>query len=111
VLTDRAAAIAVASAPPPAGSPAAAGPDAACFDVASSAASLLAPLDPGIYCFAEDGTLTSADLQWGRLTLVDSGAEAPPTVALPGPVIVGEPLPLASPTPTPTPTATPAQGG
>jgi hypothetical protein len=128
VLTDRAAAISVVSARLPTGSPAAtgpgstgpgstgpdaAGPDTACFDVASSAASLLAPLDPGVYCFAEDGTLTRADLQWGRLTLVSTGAEAPPTAALPGPVVEGDPLPLASPTPTPTPspTAAPAQGG
>jgi hypothetical protein len=107
VLTDRSAAVAVSQAPPLDGT--AAGD---CFSVEPSAASLLAPLDAGVYCFQPDGTLTGADLTLGTLWLVGTDTEAPPAVELPGPVVAGEPLPTASPTPSPTPSASPtAQPG
>lgn len=93
VLTDRRAAISVAATPPPEGLEAA---DTACFHVQPSAASLLAPLDAGVYCYTADGTLTGADLELGRLRLLRTDT-APARVDLPGPVVAGEPLPLIAP--------------
>jgi hypothetical protein len=102
VLTDRSAALSVSLAQPLDG---AAGK---CFGVQPSAASLLAPVDAGVYCFEADGTLTAAEIELGRLTLTGSGDVAPSSVDLPGPVVAGEPLPTASPTPSPAPTPTPS---
>lgn len=104
VLTDRGAAISVAHATPPDGL---GHPDAACFHVQPSAASLLAPLDAGVYCYTADGVLTGAELELGRLQLVRADATALPSVELPGPVVAGEPLPLVAPTPEPTPSGEP----
>jgi hypothetical protein len=99
VLTDRSAAVSVSAAEPPDG---VTGGD--CFAVEPSAASLVAPLDAGVYCYQVDGTLTGAVLELGSLTLTGAGQAAPPSIDLPGPVIAGEPVPTASPTPSPTPT-------
>lgn len=101
VLTDRSAAVAVSEAPALDGAPA-----GDCFSVEPSAASLVAPLDAGVYCYQPDGTLTGAELTLGTLTLVGTDAAAPPSVELPGPAAPGEPLPTASPTPSPSPTGT-----
>jgi hypothetical protein len=68
------------------------------------------PLDVGIYCFAGDGTLTGARLAWGSLVLIGEPTPGPPSITLPGPVVDGDPLPMASPPPPPTtapPTVTP----
>lgn len=120
VLTDRSAAVAVAHAPVPDGLPGGGGADGAggedgrCFAVQPSSASLLAPLDGGVYCYRPDGTLTAARLGLGDLTLVSADPVAPPAVELPGPVVPGgDPLPTASPTPSPTPspTGSPDAGG
>ena len=100
VLTDRSAAVAVAAAPAPPGI------GGRCFAVQPSAASLVAPLDAGVYCFDQDGTLTGAQLELGELTLAGSPGAAPPTIDLPAPVAGGQPLPTAAPTPPPTPTPT-----
>jgi hypothetical protein len=104
VLTDRRAALAVSNAPPLPGVP------GGCFSVESTSASLAAPLDAGIYCYADDGVLTGAKLRFGTLTLAGTPGPAPPTVDLPGPVAAGEPLPMAAPPPSPTPSATPTLG-
>ncbi|HEX7745216.1 MAG TPA: hypothetical protein VF462_08155 [Micromonosporaceae bacterium] len=98
VLTDRRAPLSVSAtkAPP--------GVRGACFAVDSTSASLTAPLEPGVYCFGSDGTLTGARLGLGTLVLAGGPAVAPPTVTLPGPVVPGAPLGMAAP-PTPTPTA------
>ncbi|GIG85156.1 hypothetical protein [Plantactinospora endophytica] len=90
VLTDRRAPLSVATAELP-------GAQGSCFAVESTSASVGPPLDPGIYCFAADGTLTAARLPAGTLTLAGTPAAAPATVALPGPVVVREPLRIAGP--------------
>jgi hypothetical protein len=103
VLTDRSAAVSVSAAAPPDGV------TGECFGVEPSAASLVPPLDAGVYCYEVDGTLTGAELELGTLTLTGSGEAAPPTVDLPGPVVAAEPLPTASPTPSPTPSPSPTR--
>ncbi|WP_246568682.1 hypothetical protein [Polymorphospora rubra] len=102
VLTDRRAALSVTAVQPLPGS------RGACFAVESTSASLRAPLDVGIYCYAQDGTLTGAKVAFGTLILAGEPVAAPPTVTLPGPVVAGEPLDMASPPPPPTPTVTPS---
>jgi hypothetical protein len=93
VLTDHRAALAVSPAEPIKGVP------GACFSVESSSASLTAPLDLGIYCYDQDGTLTGAALGFGTLVLDGAPGRAPASVSLPGPVVSGRPLPTASPSP------------
>jgi hypothetical protein len=101
VLRDRVAALAVAAAEP------LSDVDEACYAVEPSAASLLSPVDAGIYCFRGDGTLTGARLGFGTLILSDHTPAAPPEIDLPGPVIDAEPLPTAAP-PSPSPSASPS---
>lgn len=100
VLTDQKAALAVSAAP------AAKGVRGACFSVESSSASLTPPLDLGVYCFDQDGTLTAATLSFGTLVLEGTPGPAPASVSLPGPVIDGDPLPTAAPPRSPAVTAT-----
>ncbi|NUO58773.1 MAG: hypothetical protein HOV71_05605 [Hamadaea sp.] len=76
-----------------------------CFSVDTSAVSVKAPVDPGIYCYADNGTLTGARTSVGTLTLVGAPTPAPPTITLPGAVVPGQPLPNASP---PAPSLTPS---
>ncbi|HWH01070.1 MAG TPA: hypothetical protein VNV66_17555, partial [Pilimelia sp.] len=100
VLTDRREALAVSTTAP------LAGVRGDCFAVESNSASLTAPLDVGVYCYAADGVLTGARLGFGTLTLREAPGPGPATVTLPGPVVGGPPLPTASPPPpTPTPSA------
>ncbi|HEY8451804.1 MAG TPA: hypothetical protein VIL54_06240 [Natronosporangium sp.] len=104
VLRDRSAPLSVSAAEPlPGADP------GDCFAVQPSAASLLAPVDAGVYCYRVDGTLTAAQLGLGNLTLTSAGQAAPGSVELPGPVITGEPIPTASPTPSPTPSEAPSE--
>ncbi len=70
-----------------------------CFSIGSTTASLDPPVDPGVYCYADDGTLTYARASFGTLLLSGGVAEAPPSVALPAPVVDGPPLPVAAPPP------------
>jgi hypothetical protein len=81
-----------------------------CFSVESSSASLPPPIDVGIYCFSTDGMLTGARLGFGTLLPVGAPAPAPPAITLPGAVVDGEPLSMASPPPPPPPTSTPTAG-
>jgi len=83
------------------------GTTGSCFSVENTTASVAAAVDPGIYCYDADGTLTGARLPYGDLVLAGPPGPAPPTVELPGPVTDGKPLGMAAP-PTPTPTATPS---
>jgi hypothetical protein len=70
-----------------------------CFSVETTAASVGAPLDVGIYCYDPDGTLTAARLAYGTLLLSGAPGAAPPSVTLPGPVTGESPLKMASPPP------------
>jgi hypothetical protein len=78
-----------------------------CFSVETTAASVGAPLDVGIYCYGDDGTLTAARLAYGTLLLSGAPGAAPPSVSLPGPVTGESPLGMASPPP-PSPSSTPS---
>ncbi len=94
VFTDRQAALSVvpASALP--------GSQGSCFSIDSISASLKAPVDVGIYCYADNGLLTAARVAFGTVTLA-SVAAAPERIDLPAPVVGGEPLGLQSPPPPP----------
>jgi hypothetical protein len=85
VFTDRQAALSVAEVEPLAGA------QGTCFSIDSISASLKAPVDIGIYCYADDGLLTAARVDFGVLKLVNEVA-GPATVALPGPDVAGEPM-------------------
>ncbi|HET6213449.1 MAG TPA: hypothetical protein VFE14_11325, partial [Micromonosporaceae bacterium] len=98
VLTDRHAPLSIAAARPPTGG------TGACYSVELTSASMAAPMDAGIYCYAPDGTLTAVVAGFGTLVLVAEPAAAPPTVPLPGPVVAAAPLRTAAP-PSPSPTA------
>lgn len=91
VLTDKKAPLAVSPALAPDGV------RGACYSVESSSVSLPAPLDLGVYCFDQDGTVTGAVLAFGTLVLDGTPGPAPSSVSLPGPVVDGNPLPTASP--------------
>ncbi|HZN72669.1 MAG TPA: hypothetical protein VFC00_13455 [Micromonosporaceae bacterium] len=102
VLIDRRAALSVAPAAQLGGA------RGACFSLELTAASLVAPIDAGIYCFDPDGTLTALVAGFGRLTLASAPAPAPPTVPLPGPVVPGAALSTTAPPPPPTPSVSPS---
>jgi hypothetical protein len=102
VLTDQQAPLSVSVASPLPGA------QGTCFAIESTSAQIGAPLDPGIYCFAEDGLLTAARVSFGTLVLVGGAAPGPPSVSLPGAVVAGEPLKMASPPPPPTPSSSAA---
>ncbi|MEV0001403.1 hypothetical protein AB0H28_03820 [Micromonospora sp. NPDC050980] len=95
VLTDRRAALAVSptTVPP--------GVTGRCYAVDSTAASMNAPLDVGVYCFGEDGTPVAVRATFGSLTLTGKPGPAPATVELAGAVIEGEPIGRDAPTPEP----------
>ena len=96
VFTDRQAALSVTAAQPLAGS------SGSCFSIDTVSASLSAPVDVGIYCYADNGLLTAARVKFGTLTIAGAPAAAPPTIDLPGPVTSGEPMGLDAPPPAPT---------
>ncbi|MFC0533089.1 hypothetical protein [Phytohabitans kaempferiae] len=109
VLTDRTAPLSVSTAQMLPGA------SGACFSVEITTASVGAPLDAGIYCYAADGTLSAAKVSFGTLLLAGAPSAAPPAITLPGPVVAQEPLGMAappppppSPTPTPTPSSSPS---
>lgn len=107
VFMDRDAALAVSAADALPGTP------GTCFAVDSSAVSVKAPLDAGIFCYADDGTLTGARTGVGTLSLMGTPSDGPSSVTLPGAIKAGQPLPNASP-PAPSPsisvTSTTSQG-
>lgn len=105
VFLDRRAPLNVAATDAPAGV------TGACFSVEPTAASLAAPVDPGVYCYAPDGALTAAVAGFGTLVLAGPPSPAPPTAPLPGPVVPGPPLKTSPPPPPPSPTASPTPRG
>jgi hypothetical protein len=101
-LTDRDIAISVDTAPVLAGA------KGSCFSVESNSAQLAPPVDPGVYCYDSDGTLTGARLGFGTLILTTSSG-APTTITMPAPITPGTALPQkAPPRPSPTPSASPS---
>jgi hypothetical protein len=90
VFTDRQSALAVTEVNP------LDGVQGACFSIDSIAASIKAPVDIGIYCYAPDGVLTAARVDFGQLKLVSQVA-GPATVPLPGPVSTGAAMTTDSP--------------
>jgi hypothetical protein len=95
VLTDRQAALSVAPAP------LLGGVRGACFSVEANSAALTPPVDPGIYCYDADGTLTGLRVTFGTLILATAVSPAPPTITLPGPITAGAPLSTSAPSPSP----------
>ncbi|MDG4804219.1 hypothetical protein [Micromonospora sp. WMMD980] len=93
VLTDRRAPLAVASATSPAGV------TGRCYSVDSTAASMNAPLDVGVYCFGEDGTPLAVRAALGSLTLTGKPGPGPGTVELAGAVTEDEPVGRDAPPP------------
>jgi hypothetical protein len=91
VFMDRDAALAVSAAAALPGVP------GTCFAVDTSAVSVKAPLDAGIFCYAENGTLTGARTSVGTLSLMGTPTAGPEAVTLPGAIRTGQPLPNASP--------------
>jgi hypothetical protein len=59
------------------------------------------PIDPGTFCYDDNGILTAAKLPFGQLTLTGEVVSPPATISLPGPVASGAPLGTASPPPPP----------
>jgi hypothetical protein len=96
VFTDRESALAVTKVKPLEGA------KGSCYSVDSISASLDAPVDVGIYCYAEDGVLTAARIGLGVLKMVSQVA-GPPTVPLPGPDTGAAPMTTATPPPPPPP--------
>lgn len=78
VFTDRQSGLSVAQVNPLNGA------QGTCYSVDSVQAALAAPVDVGIYCYADDGLLTAARVGYGTIKLVSQVA-GPPTVQLPGP--------------------------
>jgi hypothetical protein len=74
-----------------------------CFSIDSISASMDAPVDIGIYCYAADGLLTAARVDFGTLTIASQAAAAPPTVDFPGPIVTADPLGLDAPPAPPAP--------
>ncbi|HLL69552.1 MAG TPA: hypothetical protein VK453_28105 [Micromonosporaceae bacterium] len=102
VLTDRQLPLSVAGAEPLAGA------SGTCFSVEPVAVALAPPIDPGVFCYADDGTLTGARAAFGTLLLSGPPAPGPATVPLPGVTVSRAALPLAAPPPPPPPPTTAA---
>ncbi|MEU4214419.1 hypothetical protein [Actinoplanes sp. NPDC026623] len=95
VFTDRQSPLSVTAAAPLKGS------SGSCYSIDTISTSLSAPVDVGIYCYADDGLLTAARVRFGTLTIASSAVAPPPTIDLPGPVTGGEPMGLTAPPPPP----------
>jgi hypothetical protein len=93
VFTDRQAALSVSPAQPLPGS------QGSCFSVDSISASMNAPVDVGIYCYADNGLLTAAKVDFGTITIASAPVAPPAKVDLPGPVVDGDPIGQDSPSP------------
>ncbi len=98
-LLDRATALSVTATDP---LPGAAG---VCFSVESNSAALAPPVDPGVYCYSPDGVLTAVRVGFGSLILTGAVGAAPPTVAMPAPVVRRGLLGQSAPPPRPSPSA------
>jgi hypothetical protein len=70
-----------------------------CFSVEPTTVAIAPPVDPGIFCYADDGVPTGIKTRFGTLALQGAPAPAPPTVGLAGPVSNGAPLGTSPPPP------------
>ncbi|MGI5245831.1 hypothetical protein [Dactylosporangium sp. CA-139066] len=95
VLLDRQIPMSVAPADPLAGT------SAPCFSVEPGTTALAPAIDPGTFCYNDNGILTAAKLPFGQLMLTGDVVAAPPTISLPGPVVDGAPLATSAPPPPP----------
>ncbi|WP_018352176.1 hypothetical protein [Longispora albida] len=84
-----------------------AGSTGACFSVESTSASVGAPVDPGVYCYSDSGTLTGARIGTGTLVLAGTPAPPPASVPAPGPLTGTNPMQLAAVGASATPTKKP----
>lgn len=75
----------------------------ACFSVEPTTVSIAPPIEPGIFCYGDDGMPTGFKTKFGTLTLVGAPGPAPATADLAGPVSNGAPLNTSAP---PAPTTT-----
>ncbi|MFG2037985.1 hypothetical protein [Dactylosporangium sp. NPDC048998] len=91
VLLDRQIPLSVAPADPLAGTA------APCFSVEPGVTAISPPIDPGTFCYNDNGILTAAKLPFGQLTLTGEVVAAPPTISLPGPLVDGTPMTTAAP--------------
>jgi hypothetical protein len=83
-----------------------------CYSVESNSTQLAPPVDPGIYCYDADGTLTAARVGFGTLILTGTPGGAPSTITMPAAVRPGSPLPQQAPVlPKPTGTASASPQG
>ena len=73
-----------------------------CYAIESISASLEMPVDAGIYCYSDSGQLTGARAGFGTLRIAAEPAPAPPSIELPGPVVMAEAMGKAAPPPPPT---------
>ncbi|WP_344614050.1 hypothetical protein [Dactylosporangium salmoneum] len=101
VLLDRQIPLAVAPAE------ALADTSAPCFAVEPGVTAIAPPIDPGTFCYNDDGILTAAKFAFGQLTLTGEVVAAPGTISLPGPVVDGSPLSTSAPPPPPSAPASP----
>jgi hypothetical protein len=75
------------------------GASGSCYSVESNSAALAPPVDPGIYCYGNDGVLTAAKVSFGTLVLVGAVGAAPATVTRPGNVVSRPALTMTTPAP------------
>ncbi|WP_432980914.1 hypothetical protein [Dactylosporangium sp. CA-233914] len=97
VLLDRQTPLSVAPAEPLAGT------SAPCFAVEPGVTAIAPAMDPGTFCYSDDGILTAAKLPFGQLMLTGEVVAPPPTISLPGPVANSAPLGTSAPPPPPPP--------
>jgi hypothetical protein len=83
------------------------GVSGACFSVEPTTVSIAPPIEPGIFCYGDDGMPTGFKTKFGTLTLAGAPGPAPPTADLAGPVSNGTPLNTSAP-PVPSNTARPS---
>jgi hypothetical protein len=95
VLLDRQVPLSVAPSTPLAGT------SAPCFAVEPGVTAIQPPIDPGVFCYNDNGILTAAKLPFGQLMLTGDVIAAPATISLPGPVVDGAPLATTAPPPPP----------
>ena len=74
-----------------------------CFSVEPTTVSIAPPIDPGIFCYGDDGMPTGVRTRFGTLALAGPPAPAPATAELAGPVSNGQPLSTSAPPAQPSP--------